>query len=61
MERLLHKKVQFRSEIPTKYTRIVHYSAQTDNGPSVNGPLYTGTGSVLCAENSHDQELVRAC
>ena len=25
-----------------KYPRIVHYSAQTDNGPSVDGPLYTG-------------------
>ena len=57
MKRLLHRKVKHRngaiwkkcnmknincrSEIWKKCTRIVHYSAQTDNEPSVDGSLYT--------------------
>ena len=37
------KKVQHcRNEIRKKCTEIVHYSAQMDNRPSVDGPLYTG-------------------
>ena len=37
------KKYKFPQWIRKKRTRIVHYSAQTDNGPSVDGPLCTST------------------
>ena len=37
------KNINCHSEIPKKCTRMVHYSPWTDNGPSVDGPLYTGS------------------
>ena len=36
------KKKNCHSEIQKKCTRIVHYSVQMDNGPSVDGSLYSG-------------------
>ena len=36
------RNINCHSEILKKCTRIVPYSAQTDNGPSVDGPLYIG-------------------
>ena len=33
----------YHSEIRKNCTKIEPYSAQTDNGPSVDGPLYTGS------------------
>ena len=36
------KNVNCHSETRKKCARIVHYSAPTDNGPSFDGPLYTG-------------------
>ena len=52
------KNIKCHSKIRKNCTRIVHNSAQTDNGPSVDGPLYTGllsekTGNMLgndCSE-----------
>ena len=36
------KNINCYNEIRKKCTRIVPHSAQTDNEPSVDGPLYTG-------------------
>ena len=41
------KNINFLREIWKKCTRIVHYSAQTDNGPSVDGPLYTDVSEKI--------------
>ena len=35
------KNINCHNEIPKISTRIVHYRAQTDNGPSVDRPIYT--------------------
>ena len=39
MKRVQHKKKQH--DVQKKCARIVQDRAQTDNGPSVDGPLYT--------------------
>ena len=37
------KNINCYNEKPKMCTRIVHYRAQTDNGPSVDRPIYTGS------------------
>ena len=41
MKRRQQEKKNCHSEIRKKCTRIAHYSAQMDNGPPIDGPLYT--------------------
>ena len=42
MEKVQHDQSIVTVKFLKKCTRRVHKNAQTDNGPSVNGPLYTG-------------------
>ena len=47
MKKAEHEKKKKKKKIATvkygkKCTRITHYSAPTENGPSVVGPFYTG-------------------
>ena len=44
------KNINCHSEISKNCTRIVHCSAQADNGPSVDRPFYTGS---LTLYNAH--------
>ena len=49
------KNITCLCEIRKKCTRIVHYSAQMNNGLSVDGTLYTGQippGDVSCSSGS---------
>ena len=41
-KRATWRNINCHSELWKKCTRIVHFGAQTDNGPFVDGLLYTG-------------------
>ena len=47
MKKIQHEKnINCHSGTQKTCTRIVYYSAQTDNGSSVDGPLCTGTCTI---------------